>query len=243
MRLLLTGRQVDITPSLRKLVDARLAKIERRLGGAVVSTQLVLSRENGEAYGSGRSIPAFHLLDALESCRKMFTRFGGHAHAVGFSLPCDRVPALRAALDRYARERLTPADFEPILEYDGELPLGEVTPAFYECVQRLNPFGMSNPEPVFAARGARVAYPPRILKEKHVKMRLANGHGKFSRGIDALGWRMAERVQQASILAGDAVDVAFTLELNDHPEYGGLELRLEDVVKAPHVQTATGATR
>ena len=64
---------------------------------------LVLSREDGEAYGSGRSIPAFHLLDALESCRDMFTRFGGHAHAVGFSLPCDRVPALRAALDTYAR--------------------------------------------------------------------------------------------------------------------------------------------
>ena len=91
---------------------------------------------------------------------------------------------------------------------------------------------------MFAARGARVAYPPKILKEKHVKMRLANEAGKYARGIDALGWRMAERVQQASILAGDMVDVAFTLELNDHPEYGGLELRLEDVVKAAQAQNA-----
>ncbi|MBZ5627368.1 MAG: single-stranded-DNA-specific exonuclease RecJ [Acidobacteriia bacterium] len=235
---------------------------------------LVLSREDGEAYGSGRSIPAFHLLDALESCRDMFTRFGGHAHAVGFSLPCDRVPALRAALDTYARERLTPADFERVLEYDGELPLNEVTPALYECLQRLEPFGMSNPEPVFAARGARVAFPPKILKEKHVKMRLigaphpeggpplslpvepapsaAEGErqggavpnsSRNGRGIDALGWRMAERVQQASILAGDLVDVAFTLDLNDHPEFGGLELRLEDIVKSAHAQSATGATR
>ena len=218
--------------------------------------------------------------DALESCRQMFTRFGGHAHAVGFSLPCDRVPALRAALDTYARQRLTPADFVPVLEYDGDLPLNEVTPAFYECVQRLNPFGMSNPEPVFAARGARVAYPPKILKEKHVKMRLVGGPhlhegtsslpdgaphlpggacpeaqrggrcgsspnsaGKSSRAIDALGWRMAERVQKASILAGDAVDVAFTLELNDHPEYGGLELRLEDIVKSAQAPSLAGATR
>ncbi|PYX40529.1 MAG: single-stranded-DNA-specific exonuclease RecJ [Acidobacteria bacterium] len=51
---------------------------------------LILSREDGEAHGSGRSIRAFHLLDALESCRELFTRYGGHAHAVGFSLPCDR---------------------------------------------------------------------------------------------------------------------------------------------------------
>ncbi len=223
---------------------------------------LVLSRENGEAYGSGRSIPAFHLLDALESCREMFTRFGGHAHAVGFSLPCDRVPALRAALDAYARERLTPADFERVLEYDGELPLSQITPEFFQAVQRLQPFGMANPEPVFAARGARVAFPPRILKEKHVKMRLEVGpplssevgpplsrpglarqggavpNRNFSRGLDALGWRMAEQVQQASILAGDTVDIAFTLELNDHPDFGGLELRLEDVVKSTPVAVA-----
>jgi single-stranded-DNA-specific exonuclease len=234
----------------------------------------VLSREDGEAYGSGRSIPAFHLLDALESCREIFTRFGGHAHAVGFSLPCDRVPVLRAALDTYARERLTAADFERVLEYDGELPLNQVTPAFYECVQQLNPFGMSNPEPVFAARGARVAFPPKILKEKHVKMRLLGAQhpvggpplslsvqpapsavegerqggavpnsSRNGSGIDALGWRMAERVQQAAILAGDVVDVAFTLELNDHPEYGGLELRLEDIVKAAQAQSASALSR
>ncbi len=202
---------------------------------------LVLSRENGEAYGSGRSIPAFHLLDALESCREMFTRFGGHAHAVGFSLPCERVPALRAALDRYARERLTPADFERVLEYDGELPLSEITPALYQSLQRLEPFGMENSEPVFVARRARLAYPPKTLKDKHVKMRLvandgtgppSNAQPRFSRGFDALGWRMAEQVQKAGLIAGDIVDVAFTLELNDHPEFGGLELRLEDIVKA-----------
>jgi single-stranded-DNA-specific exonuclease len=220
----------------RGVIGIAASRIVERYGRPA----LVLSRENGEAYGSGRSIPAFHLLDALESCREMFTRFGGHAHAVGFSLPCDRVPALRAALDSYARERLTPADFERVLEYDGELPLSQITRAFYECMQRLEPFGMSNPEPVFAARGARVAYPPKFLKEKHVKMRLCSGGmGKFEPAIDALGWRMAERVQKASILAGDMVDVAFTLELNDHPEYGGLELRLEDIVKSAQAQSAS----
>ncbi len=208
---------------------------------------LVLSREDGEAYGSGRSIPAFHLLDALESCRDMLTRFGGHAHAVGFSLPCDQVPALRSALDAYARERLKPADFERVLNYDAELPLNEITTALYRDIQRLEPFGMANPEPVFAARCARVANPPRILKDKHVKLRLCATAGsasssKYVRGFDALGWRLAGQVQTAQILASDIVDVAFTLEMNDHPEFGGLELRLEDIAKAAAVQKPVAAS-
>src|SRR5713101_5226702 len=60
---------------------------------------LVISRDSEQAHGSGRSISAFHLLNALESCAGLFTRFGGHSHAVGFSLPAARVPELRAHLD------------------------------------------------------------------------------------------------------------------------------------------------
>ncbi len=134
---------------------------------------LVLSHDSGEAHGSGRSIRAFHLLDALESCRELFTRYGGHSHAVGFSLPSDRVPELRAHLDRYARERLTPADFEPVLDVDAELDLEQVTPDLFRALEQLEPFGQGNPEPVFTARAVRMMAPPKILKDKHVKLRLA----------------------------------------------------------------------
>ena len=75
---------------------------------------LVISRDGDEAHGSGRSIRAFHLLNALESCAPLFTRFGGHAHAVGFSMPAANLPELCAHLDAYARARLTLADFEPV---------------------------------------------------------------------------------------------------------------------------------
>ena len=198
---------------------------------------LVLSNEDGEAYGSGRSIPAFHLLDALESCRDMFTRFGGHAHAVGFSLRCARVPELRAALDAYARARLTPADFIPTLRYDGDIALSDVTDALYEAVVKLEPFGMGNPEPVFAAAAVRVTVPPRVLKEKHIRLKLSQPDGtKHPKAWNALGWRMAERAQ--GILAGDSVDAAFTLEHNDHPDFGGLELRLCDVRKSAAAGTS-----
>jgi len=192
---------------------------------------LVISRDGDEAHGSGRSISAFHLLNALESCGEVFTRFGGHEHAVGFSLPVSHLAELRSRLDVYARARLTLADFEPSLKVDAELTLEQVGPALYRALCRLEPFGMGNPEPVFAAKGVRLVTPPRMIKDKHVKLKLgvSNANG-WRPALDALGWHMGERVQQAQLLPGDSLDVAFTIEHNDHPEYGGLELSLRDFV-------------
>lgn len=195
---------------------------------------LVISRDGEEAHGSGRSIHLFHLLDALESCAPLFTRFGGHAHAAGFSLPAERIPALRAHLDAYARERLTAADFEPILYCDADLPLDRATPQLFELLQRLQPFGVGNPEPVFSALRARLVAPTRVLKDKHVKLKLASdgwvdgAFAKKSVTYTALGWHMAERIQQTELLPGDALDIAFTLNHNEHPDFGGLELSLRD---------------
>jgi single-stranded-DNA-specific exonuclease len=134
---------------------------------------LVISRDGEHAHGSGRSIPAFHLLDALESCSNLFTRYGGHAHAVGFSLPVASVADLRTRLDTYARQHLTAADFEPALDIDAHLPLDEVTPELFEALRRLEPFGNGNPEPVFTATAVRLMAPPRVLKEKHLRLKLA----------------------------------------------------------------------
>lgn len=225
---------------------------------------IVISRDGNEAHGSGRSIRPFHLLNALESCPELFTRYGGHSHAVGFSMPAVLVPELSARLDAYAHTKLTAADFEPALDLDAELPLTQITPELFSLVQYLEPFGSRNPEPVFAARRVKVVAPPRILKDKHVKLRLSCFAGaknemkeeavlamprchpdaavigraenlrlrtenwKKSITYDALGWHMAEAVQHANLLPGDAIDIAFSLECNDRDEYGGLELSLRD---------------
>jgi single-stranded-DNA-specific exonuclease len=199
---------------------------------------LVISRDGDEAHGSGRSIPAFHLLNALESSANLFTRFGGHAHAVGFSLPSANLSGLRAELDAYARKRLTLADFEPSMKFDAEIPLEQITPELFRSVCRLEPFGMGNPEPVFAARAVRLMAPPRVMKDKHVKLRVhsTRASGDANQGPDwrksvafnALGWHMAERFEASQIIPGDGFDIAFTLDYNDHPDFGGLELSLKD---------------
>jgi single-stranded-DNA-specific exonuclease len=194
---------------------------------------LVISHDGEEAHGSGRSIRPFHLLNALESCPQLFTRFGGHSHAVGFSLPSNRVAELRAHLDEYARARLTLADFEPVLQYDAELPLDQITPQLFPLLQQLEPFGSRNPEPVFVASGVRLLAPARVMKEKHIKLKLTESrelgaNGGRSSAWNVLGWRMAERWQQEQLLPGDTLDIAFTLDHNDHPDFGGLELSLRD---------------
>lgn len=205
---------------------------------------LVISREGEEAHGSGRSIPAFHLLDALESCQELFSRYGGHAHAVGFALPAANVAMLREHLDAYARARLTLADFEPQIEFDRELPLSETTPELHRALSLLEPFGMNNPEPVFMARGVRLKAPPQNVNDRHVRLRLApalNGGGSGWRdnvSFKAMGWRLRESCDQLQLLAGDRLDIAYTLGLNDHPEFGGLELTLRDVGRTATVEAA-----
>lgn len=236
---------------------------------------LILSREADEAHGSGRSIPNFHLLEAIESCPELFSRYGGHAHAVGFALPSANAQKLREHLDTYARARLTPADFEPQLECDRELPLREITPELYRSIQLLEPFGMGNEEPTFTAKGVRLMTPPQAVKDKHVRLRVAHAlnHPDAASGQDftprchpdssvipkrdgggaavgavaiassqaswrdnvtfkAMGWRLREACDNQKLLAGDRLDIAFSLDMNDHTEFGGIELSLKDVLRS-----------
>jgi single-stranded-DNA-specific exonuclease len=194
---------------------------------------IVVTREGEEAHGSGRSIPAFHLLNSLESCAHLFTRYGGHAHAVGFALPANRIPELRAALDGHARQRLTVADFEQLQEIDAEVTLDQITPEFYCALDQLQPFGMGNRAPVFVARSVKVVIPAQILKDEHLKLRVFQSGGpQGGRALDALGWWMAERLQSDPVVAGNVLDIAFTIERNSHPEFAGLQLNLCDFRRA-----------
>src|ERR1700731_1585863 len=235
---------------------------------------LVISREGDEAHGSGRSIAAFHLLHAIESCPELFSRYGGHAHGVGFSMPSANIDKLRQHLDTHARVRLTPADFEPQLMFERELSLREITPQLHHALALLEPFGMENREPIFAARAVRLMAPPQAVKDKHVRLRVSpavNGGMAIAAAAQdftprchpdaaaipkrdagqspattqstqsswrdniafkAMGWGLKESCDRLQLLAGDRLDIAYSLGMNDHPEFGGLELTLRDVVRA-----------
>ena len=198
---------------------------------------LVVARDGEEAHGSGRSISALHLLDALESCRELFTRFGGHAHAVGFALPSAQVAELKYRLNEFAQAKLTPDDLVPEISIDEELSLGKVTPDLLKELAQLEPFGQGNPEPVFAALNVNLLLPPRVIKDKHIKLRVkqkVNG-SKESFNYEAVGWRMAGRLAADNLQPGDQLDLVFKIAMNFHPDFGGLELALEDFRKSAPV--------
>jgi single-stranded-DNA-specific exonuclease len=185
---------------------------------------LVIAHEDGEAHGSGRSIAGFHLLDAIETCHELFTRFGGHAHAVGFSLPSDRVSELRKRLSVHAAAVLTPQLLSRKLRCDAYLELDQITPEFHRALRTLEPFGMGNEEPVFVASAVTLESAPMLIKERHIRLRLRSASGRVS--FSALGWRWAERAAGLDLAAGCSLDLAFRLRENEHPDFGGLELEI-----------------
>ena len=194
---------------------------------------LVLAHEDGTAHGSGRSVPGFHLLDALtfaheQSDGTLFSRFGGHAHAVGFALPSAHVPQLRDSLAGIASNQLGLTPAAETLLFDLELRFAEITPDLLATLEQLAPFGLGNPDPIFVTRGTRLLSPPRILADRHVRLSLEDqdGGARFS-GV-AWGRRTswAEQSRQQGWSQGDTFDVAYHLRRNWHPDFGGWELEI-----------------
>ena len=197
---------------------------------------IVVSVEDGVAHGSGRSVDGFHLLNAIESCAELFTRFGGHAFAVGFAMPAEKLGALKQRLSRYAEEHLAAHEPEKVLQIHAELPLDRITTVLAGWLKKLEPLGHGNAEPMFVARGVRLASAVRRMKERHIRLELMQQRegaaGLGGAAIRAVGWDMAWRAEELGLREGSVVDVAYRLRENDHPAYGGLEIEMAGI--APH---------
>ncbi|MGA8086743.1 MAG: single-stranded-DNA-specific exonuclease RecJ [Terracidiphilus sp.] len=185
---------------------------------------LVISIEDGVAHGSGRSVDGFQLLEAIETCADLFTRFGGHAFAVGFALPVASLPELKRRLAVCAAERLAAREPERVLNIHAELRLHEITAVLAGWLRKLEPLGHGNPEPIFVACNVRVISSPRIMKERHLRLDLAQEEGAAA--IRAVGWDMAARSAELALAQGSRVDVAYRIRENLHPDFGGLEIEI-----------------
>jgi len=192
---------------------------------------IVVSVEEGVAHGSGRSVDGFQLLNAIESCADLFTRFGGHAFAVGFAMPAEALPELKRRLRLYAAEHLAAHEPERVLNIHAELPLDRITPVLAGWLRKLEPLGHGNPEPNFVARRVRLAAAPRIMKERHLRLELTqmqDGNTPPGPGssIRAVGWGLAGRALELRLAAGSVIDLAYRIRENDHPDFGGLEVEI-----------------
>ena len=162
--------------------------------------------EDGLAQGSGRSIPAFHLLEAMEAMPDLFIRFGGHQYAAGATLEAARVDEFRRRFNAYAAARLSPEDFLPRLQVDAVVEFGDLTDPCIQEILALAPFGHGNPLPVLAALDVEVAAPPVTMKEKHLRVAMRQN----GRALVLKAWNFAQRAGEMP--PGARVDITFTLE-------------------------------
>jgi single-stranded-DNA-specific exonuclease len=185
---------------------------------------ILVALGNGRGRGSGRSVPGFHLYDAIHACSAHLTRFGGHRQAAGMDLERDRLDAFRVAFNDEARRRLQGREPAPKLSVDMELSLADADLGFADLCRYLGPHGMGNPRPVFVGRGLRVVGDPREVGTGHLKLTLE------SEGITrpAIGFGLAERVAPDSV-RGARVDAVFQVTANEYRGTRTAQLRLLDL--------------
>ena len=184
-------------------------------------TILIAIDEQGYAKGSGRSIPGFHLLEALNACAGQLERFGGHRYAAGVGLKAESIDDFAAAFEAAAHQILGDSALVPLLDIDADVCPAEVDLALANELQRMEPFGAGNPEPTLMMRGVTVVE-RRIVGDGHLKLRVSAEGQVFN----AIAFRQAE------CLTDGMLDIAFSPEINCWNNSTTLQLRIKAIRKA-----------
>jgi len=183
---------------------------------------MMIAVQDGVGKGSGRSISAFDLHEALQACTDLLVKHGGHRAAAGLTIEPSRIGAFAERFNAVARERLKPEDLVPELRTDLELPLDAADESLERALRHLEPFGVGNPGPVFVARGVRIVGGPRKVGADGLKMQLGTSRG----AMDGVGWGLAARAGE--IRSGDVVDIAYKLDVNEYQGARTLQAVLQD---------------
>jgi len=130
---------------------------------------LLFHVDKGVAKGSCRSIPEFNIFEALKSSCRLITKFGGHAHAAGLSLPVENIPELKENLEKIISQQLTPFDLKQKLTLDAQVILSDLNNKFIDDMALLEPFGNQNAQPIFYFKDLVQVKEPTLLKDEHVK--------------------------------------------------------------------------
>ncbi len=188
----------------------------------------IVARQDAETTrGSCRSIPEFHITEALDQCADLLLHYGGHAAAAGFTLLNRNLPEFIERISWLAEKALDGKDLRPTLWADVETPLSLMGPEVWKQLQYLQPTGYGNPEATFVSRDVRVRQVRVVGAEgNHLKLTLED-----ERGVrwDAIGFRLGEI--SPHLVPGDRVDILYTLEINEYNGRRTLQINLKDVMK------------
>jgi len=171
---------------------------------------------------SCRSIPEFHITEALDQCADLLERYGGHAAAAGFTVRNENIPKLTERLRVIAEEQLGEKTLQPILNADIELPLSELKPEIIDQLEWLQPTGYGNPQTAFVSREVKILSSRAVGKDSsHLKLVVSDGHITF----DAIAFRQGH-------LHGNLpqrIDLLYRFEVNEFRGKKTLQLNIRDI--------------
>lgn len=185
---------------------------------------VMISITNGEGKGSARSIPGFHLCEALKECEPLLLKYGGHKYAAGLSIKQENIPAFRKKFIEVSNKYLSLEDIQPKLMIDLEIELTDIDDAFMEAIEAFSPFGPQNMRPIFLTRNCEVVGQPYVVGRNHLKMKIKKGDAVF----DVIGFGFGEMARTISD-KGCLIDLVYVIEYNTYNNVTRKQIRLKDI--------------
>jgi single-stranded-DNA-specific exonuclease len=170
---------------------------------------ILISLSDDLCKGSGRSIKNFHLFQAFLECKDYLENFGGHQHAAGLVIARDNIAEFKKTINRLAHEQLMLEDLLPSLHVDIELPLAALNEKVIAELEKLEPFGEGNPEPLFYSRSLKLRGEPQVLGKGTLKFWLTDGEVTYQ----AIGFGMSNLKE--SLVHADTFDLIYTPRMDN----------------------------
>lgn len=185
---------------------------------------VLISITDGIGKGSARSIPGFHLCEALKECEDLLIKYGGHKYAAGLSIKQENIPEFSKRFRMVSTRLLTEEDITPKLEIDSEMELSDVDEHFMELIESFSPFGPQNMRPVFLTRNCEVLGQPYTVGRNHLRMKIRKGRAVF----DVIGFGFGDMARVISS-RGCLVDIVYVLEYNTYNDVTRIQVQLRDI--------------
>ena len=188
-------------------------------------TIVLTAGEDGIISGSARSVGGFDIYAAIDSCLDLLTNFGGHKFAAGLSMHIDNLPEFCERFEHYVATHIREDQLQPTLFVEAELELADITPAFYNVIRYLEPFGPGNPRPLFVSRNLINHRDTRAVGKEGEHLRLDVTDRAYAiTGIAFKRGAMAKHIQN-----GNPVDICYELDENTFNNRTTIQMMVQDI--------------
>jgi len=185
---------------------------------------VMIAIDGEEGRGSARTIPEFHLYNALKECEEYLIRYGGHEYAAGFSIAPDRINPFRERLKAIASGRISDEDLVPKLFIDSGIELDSINEELMDALEQFAPFGPKNMRPVFITKNLEVFGEPYVVGNNHLKLKVKKSDFVF----DAIGFGLGDWVKPLS-MKRIKFDLVHVIEKNEWNGNTRFQLRIKDL--------------